>query len=267
MDKNVLSIVGNDDYHPERTFAVFSGVYANLPALQAVLADIKRKGVHERYCLGNIIDFAPWPNEVIELLRQENIAVVGSSEDIYFDETVFPIAGTASNDQESAQHARQAAILWRNATLTEENNDWLKNLALSIRLVIGEANILMKQISPVVRCDLSVDELIKLKEELTFNVCISGRTGQADIRYLKDKNNRPFIIASPGTVGQIAAGEPQASWLLCHYIRGRLELKAHCVNYDVAGTAQAIKYSNVHDYYAEQLMRNGMSCTFDLFRL
>lgn len=265
MEKNVLDIIGNDNYHPERLFAVFSGVHANLPALQAVLADIQSKGVRERYCLGNIIDFAPWPNEVIALLRQENISVIGGSDDVFIDEPISTLSGTSSAHQDDAKRARQAAILWRNATLTDENNAWLKSLAYSIRLVIGDANILLSQFSPSVHCTLSEDKLIDLKEKYSFDVCISNQNGRADIRYLKDRNNRPFVIASPGTVGKIASGEPQASWLLCHYIRGRIELKAYWVNYDVAGTAQAIRQSDVPDYYAKELMRNGMSCTFDLF--
>jgi hypothetical protein len=46
--------------------AVFSDGHANLPALEAVLADITATGVDARYGLGDLVGYAPWPNEVLE---------------------------------------------------------------------------------------------------------------------------------------------------------------------------------------------------------
>ncbi len=57
-------------------FAIFSDVHANVPALNAVLADIDRHGITRIYCLGDVVDFAPWPNEVIALLRERQIPVL-----------------------------------------------------------------------------------------------------------------------------------------------------------------------------------------------
>jgi hypothetical protein len=51
-------------------FAIFSDVHGNLPALTSVLADIQTRNIHYKYCLGDLVDFAPWANEVIELIKQ-----------------------------------------------------------------------------------------------------------------------------------------------------------------------------------------------------
>ena len=56
--------------------AIFSDVHSNLPALQAVLADIASVGVDDRYCLGDPVGYAPWPNETLELLQREDIPIV-----------------------------------------------------------------------------------------------------------------------------------------------------------------------------------------------
>ncbi|STQ42505.1 Calcineurin-like phosphoesterase superfamily domain [Ewingella americana] len=70
-----------------RQIAVFSDVHANLPALKAVLEDIDARQITEIYCLGDLVDFAPWPNEVIELVRQRQIpTVMGNHDDrVAFD--------------------------------------------------------------------------------------------------------------------------------------------------------------------------------------
>ncbi|HWW43426.1 metallophosphoesterase family protein, partial [Pedobacter sp.] len=53
--------------------AVFSDVHGNLPALEAVLEDMERRGADQIYCLGDLVDFAPWNNEVIDRIRKQKI--------------------------------------------------------------------------------------------------------------------------------------------------------------------------------------------------
>ena len=48
------------------TIALFSDIHANLPALEAVLDDLDRRDVDALYCLGDLVGYAPWPNEVVE---------------------------------------------------------------------------------------------------------------------------------------------------------------------------------------------------------
>jgi hypothetical protein len=38
-----------------------------IPTFTAVLADIAAVGVGDRYCLGDLVGYAPWPNETLEL--------------------------------------------------------------------------------------------------------------------------------------------------------------------------------------------------------
>ena len=56
--------------------AIFSDVHANLPALEAVLADIDAAEVDARYALGDLVGYAPWPNEVLERLATERLPIV-----------------------------------------------------------------------------------------------------------------------------------------------------------------------------------------------
>jgi hypothetical protein len=56
--------------------ASFSDVHANLPALEATLADIEAAGVDARYALGDLVGYAPWPNETLERLQAEGLPIV-----------------------------------------------------------------------------------------------------------------------------------------------------------------------------------------------
>lgn len=61
--------------------ALFSDIHGNLPALEAVLSDIDKYRPDEIYCLGDLLNFAPWTNEIIDLLRERNIPVVMGNHD------------------------------------------------------------------------------------------------------------------------------------------------------------------------------------------
>ena len=50
--------------------ALFSDVHANLPAFEAVLADMDRQNLDQVYCLGDLVGYAPFPNEIINEIRK-----------------------------------------------------------------------------------------------------------------------------------------------------------------------------------------------------
>lgn len=62
-------------------YALISDIHANLPALGAVLADIAATGTDATYHLGDLVGYAPWPNEVVERLTTERIAGVAGNYD------------------------------------------------------------------------------------------------------------------------------------------------------------------------------------------
>ena len=54
----------------------------NMPALKAVLADIAgRKAVDATYHLGDLVGYAPWPNDTVQLLREFNVPGVAGNYD------------------------------------------------------------------------------------------------------------------------------------------------------------------------------------------
>src|SRR6187551_2302357 len=61
--------------------ALISDVHANLPALEAVLADIDRRGVDATYHLGDLVGYAPWADQVVQLLRDRGIAGIAGNYD------------------------------------------------------------------------------------------------------------------------------------------------------------------------------------------
>ena len=61
--------------------ALISDIHANLPALQAVVEDIDGGGIDAIYHLGDLVGYAPWPNEVVALIRERGISGVAGNYD------------------------------------------------------------------------------------------------------------------------------------------------------------------------------------------
>ena len=63
-------------------YALISDIHANLPALEAVLAHISsREGIAVTYHLGDLVGYAPWPDETVALLRTRGIEGVAGNYD------------------------------------------------------------------------------------------------------------------------------------------------------------------------------------------
>src|SRR2546422_4300730 len=61
--------------------AVLSDVHSNLPALQAVLADVDRIAPDGIWVAGDLVGYNPWPNEVLEILRDRHVRAIRGNHD------------------------------------------------------------------------------------------------------------------------------------------------------------------------------------------
>jgi len=64
-------------------YALLSDVHGNLPALDAVLGDIRTRhgDLLSTYHLGDLVGYSPWPNEVVDTLREAKIFGVAGNYD------------------------------------------------------------------------------------------------------------------------------------------------------------------------------------------
>src|ERR1700737_1679970 len=61
--------------------ALFGGVYSNYLALEALLEDVRARGIQRLYCLGDLGAFGPFPDRVCKILRETGIPVVQGNYD------------------------------------------------------------------------------------------------------------------------------------------------------------------------------------------
>ena len=231
--------------------AFFSDLHSNLPALEAVLADIARVGVDARYALGDLVGYAPWPNEVIERLRAEAIpGVMGN----YDDGTGFgrDECGCAYTDP-SEKALGDEGFAWTKAHTSEANKAWLRTLAPEIRFEADGLRFLLVHGSP----RRMNEYLYEDKPDATFariaaaanaDVIVCGHTHRP---YDKTVEGTRFI--NDGSAGKPKDGDPRAGWVLVETGPQGISVAFRRVTYDVETTAAAIEASELPHEFAEQL--------------
>jgi putative phosphoesterase len=229
--------------------AVFSDIHANLPALEAVLADIATVGVDVRHGLGDLVGYAPWPNEVLERLQAEGIiSVMGN----YDEGTGFDMAecGCAyTNPVEKALGDQSFA--WTKAHTSDANKAWLRSLPREIRFEADGKRYLLvhgspRRINEYLYEDKPDATFARIAEGANADVIVCGHTHRS-----YDKSVSPARFINDGSAGKPKDGDPRACWALLDTATGAVEFRR--VEYDVERTAKAILTSDLPDEFAVQV--------------
>lgn len=111
--------------------AVLSDIHANIHALEADWEDLRLKKPDAVYCLGDLVGYGAFPNEVVSFVKDQQIPTVMGN----FDEGVgFDLddCGCVYRDQDLAELGRQS-LLWSRENLHEVKKHYLQRLPIQIR--------------------------------------------------------------------------------------------------------------------------------------
>jgi putative phosphoesterase len=229
--------------------AILSDVHANLPALEAVLADVEAARVDARYALGDLVGYAPWPNEVLERLRAEGFPIVmGNYDDgTGYDRVECGCAYVGERDKAEGD----AGFAWTKARTSGENKAWLRTLSPEIRFEADGRRYLLVHGSP-----RRINEyLYEDKPDATFarigagadaDVIVCGHTHR---QY--DKAVGEWRFVNVGSAGKPKDGDARACWALLDTATGGVEFRRTA--YDVERAARAVEASALPPEFAAQL--------------
>jgi predicted phosphodiesterase len=248
-------------------YALISDIHANLPALEAVLGDIAaRPDVSATYHLGDLVGYAPWPNETVERLRTAGIAGVAGN----YDSTVataYEHCGCRYEDprQEELSHRSYA---WTLEHTSEETKSFLGGLPFRIDLrplgghTAGPTVTLIhgNQVLNTVyvyeeRSDEFLAKMGAATGARTGDVVCFGHTHKP---WHREVGGVHFV--NTGSVGRPKDGDPRAGYVLLDVADARsLGVEIVRVDYDVDRAARAILASTLPDDFAEYLRTGGKS--------
>jgi predicted phosphodiesterase len=247
-------------------YALLSDVHANLPALRAVLDDISaRQRVDATYHLGDLVGYAPWPNEVVAAIRESGIAGVAGN----YDSTVasaYAHCGCRYEDprQEALAHE---SYTWTLAHTSPETKSYLAALPFrldirpfgghragpTLRLLHGNQSLNTVYVTE----DRSDEFLVKVGEGVGArpgDVVAFGHTHRPWHREIGDVH-----FVNTGSVGRPKDGDPRAGYVVLIVNESGVAVEFERVAYDIEATAREIAESSLPDELADYLRRGGKS--------
>ena len=237
-------------------FAVISDIHANLHALEAVWEDIESQNPDLMYCLGDLVGYGAFPNQVIEFIRERNISTVMGNYDegVGFD---MDDCGCAYKTVEEDRLGK-LSLLWTRRHTAPENKTFLQKLPLQIRLEGQRPHVLLvhgspRKINEYLYQDRPKASFERIAKLASTDVVLFGHT---HFPYTKTTNNTLFV--NTGSVGKPKDGDPRGSYVILKTGR-RTHVEIRRVRYDVKAAADAIRESNLPDHFADVLETGGIT--------
>ncbi len=126
--------------------AVFGGIYSNHLALAGALADARRRGAEQIYCLGDMGAFGPHPDLVFPLLREHGVLCIQGN----YDNSIgngLPDCQCGYTDPRDNHFAR-LSYAYTHANTSPVHRAWLRDLPPQRRLTLGKHRLLLCHGSP-----------------------------------------------------------------------------------------------------------------------
>jgi predicted phosphodiesterase len=249
-------------------YALISDVHANRPALEAVLADIKLRGASDvAYHLGDLVGYAPWPNETVDLVRERGIPGVAGNYDST-TATDYKHCGCRYEDsrQEELSHI---SYEWTQKHVSPDTKQYLASLPFridlrplgghlsgpTVTLVHGNATLNTVYVTED-RTDAFLEKMAQAVGARASDVICFGHTHKPWHRMV---GGVQFI--NTGSVGRPKDGDWRAGYVLLDVdsSSGTTVITPEFirVEYDVDRTARAIRESDLPDEFAEFLLSGG----------
>ena len=220
-------------------YAIISDIHSNIHALEKVLQDIDEQGADVIICAGDLVGYCPFPNEVIDALKDRRAICISGNHD----------RACANLDTFNMNPLAAKAIFWSVKNITEEGMGYLRRLMPSARLNLGGIAAAMFHGSPRMDDEYVFEEDADagLLQIAKAEIMISGHTHVPYVKKLPQG-----ILVNPGSVGQPRDGDPRASYLLFDE-RGQ-EFALRRIEYPTKEAASAVRSAGLPEFLGERLL-------------
>jgi predicted phosphodiesterase len=226
-----------------RRVAIFTDIHSNLPALTAVLDDIRRCRATQMVCLGDIVGYGAEPMQCVEVVRKLRCVVIRGNHD---EAAAHAKAMRGWNDM-----AREG-LKYSRARLTVEEKKWLATLPLLAE--VHNATLVHGSLDRPADFNYVAD---RAEAEAHFrhqerDIAFCGHShvpgiwtcdGSGKLRHYTGEGRASVksggrVLVNAGSVGQPRDGDPRASWVM--YLPDENAFEIHRVVYDIGRAQQSI---------------------------
>ena len=252
--------------------ALFSDIHANLPALEACLKSIEEQKPDATYCLGDLVGYNIWPNEVINEIRKRGIPTIAGNYDqgigLMSDE-----CGCAYKTNEEKEMGK-ISISYTNSLVKPDERKYLRTLPAHIKVEFqfnkDRLNLLLvhgspRRINEYLFEDRDAKSLLRIMEEAEADIMCFGHTHKPYHRTLPTElteNTYYRHAINIGSVGKPKDNNPKGCYVLLTINAESSITNKDAINvefirfdYNVEEAAKGIMESPLPNEYPEMLRK------------
>jgi len=244
--------------------ALISDIHSNLPALEAVLADIEgQRGVDAIYHLGDLVGYAPWPNETVAVLEEWGIPGLAGN----YDSTVatdYKHCGCKA-DSPRAEELSHLSYEWTRAHVSPETKRALGKLPfrMDLRPIGGHKSrpkLTLVHGTPTLntlywtedRPDSFCLKMATAAGAREGDLIAFGHTHKPWHRVIEGMH-----FLNTGSVGKPKDGDWRAGYVLVEADEEIGTVEFVRVEYDLERATEGVLRSELPDEFADQLLAGG----------
>jgi diadenosine tetraphosphatase ApaH/serine/threonine PP2A family protein phosphatase len=233
--------------------AVISDIHSNLEALNAVLEDIKSRGIKKIVCLGDIVGYGANPNECIEIIKELKCKCVVGNHD-------YGVLGKENLDYFNAYGI--IAILWTKNVIKPENLKFLDSLPLIIEENIKGKKVIFSHANP--KYPEIWEYLFPDYVDDAFDCGDLIFVGHSHIPFVNSEEGNLLVhegkiyldedkkyVINPGSVGQPRDGINKASY--CIFDEENFKIEIVRVEYNIKEAYEKIVKNGLPEWLGERL--------------
>ena len=252
--------------------ALFSDIHANLPALEACFKSIDAQQPDAIYCLGDLVGYNVWPNEVINEIRKRGIPTIAGNYDQGIGLASDECGCAYKTDQE--KEMGRISISYTNSIVNEEERKYLRTLPAHVKVEFqfnnDKLNLLLvhgspRKINEYLFEDREEKSMLRILETADADILCFGHTHKPYHRILPTyptENTHYRHAINIGSVGKPKDGNPQGGYVLLTInadssITNKNAVQVNFIrfDYDVEQAAKAVEESPLPNEYADMLRK------------
>ncbi|RBL91187.1 metallophosphoesterase family protein [Chitinophaga flava] len=252
--------------------ALFSDVHANLPALEAFFKDVEQRKPDAIYCLGDLVGYNIWPNEVINEVRKRGIPTIAGNYDFGIGRSSDDCGCAYKTDTEKANGA--VSISFTNSIVNEEERRYLRTLPAHIKVAFqpnnDKLNLLLvhgspRKINEYLFEDREEKSMLRIMTDADADIMCFGHTHKPYHRILPttpEENQHYRHAINIGSVGKPKDGDPRGGYVILHindnssiHDKDSIQVEFVRFEYDVEKAAKAVEDSPLPNEFADMLRK------------
>jgi len=253
--------------------ALFSDIHANLPALEACLKSMEAQDPDAVYCLGDLVGYNVWPNEVINEIRKRGIPTIAGN----YDQGIGLMSDECgcAYKTEAEKEMGKISISYTNSLVKPAERAYLRTLPAHIKvefqLNAGKLQLLLvhgspRKINEYLFEDRDEKSLLRIMENADADIMCFGHTHKPYHRTLLSNANETIHYRHAiniGSVGKPKDGDPRGCYVILSINAGSSITNKDAIgvefirfDYDIEKAAKAVEDSPLPNEFA-RMLRNG----------